>query len=204
MHRLRLTLDDVTYQHIMKDAEIRDLTITEWITGAFGSYIHHDDPVRKEVFVKEGDRNVCEVSPLHVEFLHPSVGTESDGGQPETADINRLKEEINHLKALLYERGDPTRCITEDDADLIRLDGEIEKASIELDEMEAGYERKRMECERLSAGDADREIVCVAQAGLERLGYEINDFRKEIDMLMAKRDTLRDKIAKKSNDRVQL
>jgi hypothetical protein len=204
MHRLRLTLDDATYQHIMKDAEIRDLTITEWITGAFASYMHHGDPIRKEVFVKEGDRNVCEISPLHVEFLHPSIGASSNGGQPETADINGLMQEIDHLKALLYERGDPTRCITEDEADLIRLDGEIGKVSIELDEMEAGYERKRMECERLSAGDADREAVCVAQAGLERQGYEISDFRKEIDMLMEKRDTLRDKIAKKGKDRVQL
>jgi hypothetical protein len=201
---MRLTLDDATYQHIMKDAEIRDLTITEWIAGAFASYIHHNDPVKKEVFVKEGDRNVCEISPLHVEFLHPGCSGESNAGEPETADINRLKQEIDHLKALLYERGDPSRCITEDEADLIRLEGEIGKASIELDEMDAGYERKRMECERLSGGDADREAVCVAQAGLERQGYEISDFRKEIDLLIEKRDTLREKIAKKGTGQVQL
>jgi hypothetical protein len=200
---MRLTLDDATYQHIMKDAELRDLTITEWITGAFTLYIHHDDPVRKEVFVKEGDRNLCQISPLHVEFLHPGSIEGSNGGEPETADINSLKHEIDHLKALLYERGDPTRCITEDEADLIRLNGEIEKASIELDEMEAGYERKRMECEKLSAGDAHREAVCVAQAGLERQGYEINDFRKEIDMLLGKRDELRSRIEKKGNGPIQ-
>lgn len=194
MHRLRLTLDDTTYQHIMKDAEIRDLTVTEWVARAFSSFMHHEDPVRKEVFVKEGDRNVCEISPLHVEFLHPSGNEDSNGNERATAEIDRLKEEIGHLKALLYERGDPTRCITEDQADLIRLNGEIEKASIELDEMEAGYERMRMECERISGGNADRNAVCQAQAGLERQGYEITDFRKEIDLLFKKRDELKARI----------
>ncbi|HTY15377.1 MAG TPA: hypothetical protein VMC42_06690 [Methanoregulaceae archaeon] len=199
MHRLRLTLDDTTYQQIMKDAEIRDLTITEWITRAFSSFIHHDDPVRKEVFVKEGDRNVCEISPLNVEFLHPPGSVGPNGNEPGIAEINRLKAEIDHLKALLYERGDPTRCITEDQADLIRLNGEIEKASIELDEMEAGYERMRMECERLTAENADRDAVCKAQAGLERQGYEINDFRKEIDLLFRKRDELEAWIEKQNS-----
>ncbi len=201
MHRLRLTLDDTTYQHIMKDAEIRDLTINEWISRAFSSFIHHDDPVRKEVFVKEGDRNVCEIPTLHVEFLHPSGNGESNGNESAIAEINRLKEEVDHLKELLYERGDPARCITEDQADLIRLNGEIEKASIELDEMEAGYERMRMECERRSDGNADRDAVCQAQAGLERQGYEITDFRKEIDKLMRKRDELQAKIEKSSRPR---
>ena len=196
MHRLRLTLDDTTYQHITKDAEIRDLTITEWITRAFSSFIHHDDPVRKEVFVKEGDRNVCEISPLHVEFLHPSATGETSGTDLENTEISRLKEEIAHLQALLYERGDPSRCITGDQADLIRLNGEIEKASIELDDMEAGYERMRLECEQLSGENADREAMCKAQAGLERQGYEISDFRKEIDLLFRKRDELNARIEK--------
>ena len=191
---MRLTLDDATYQHIMKDAEIRDLTITEWITQAFSLFIHHKDPIVKEVFVKEGDRNVCQISPLHVEFIHGSASAGTGGGGNETPEINLLRQEIEHLKALLYERGDPSRCITEDEADLIRLNGEIEKASIELDEMEAGYERKRMECEKLSQGDAEREALCNAQAGLERQGYEINNFRKEIDMLMEKRDDLKARI----------
>jgi hypothetical protein len=199
MHRLRLTLDETTYQHIMKDAEIRDLTMTEWVARAFSSFMHHEDPVRKEVFVKEGDRNVCEISPLHVEFLHPSGDGEQNDNEPAIAEINRLKEEIDHLKALLYERGDPTRCITGDQADLIRLNGEIEKASIELDEMEAGYERMRIECERLSDSNTDRDAVCQAQAGLERQGYEISDFRKEIDLLLRKRDELKARIEKKSN-----
>lgn len=198
---MRLTLDDTTYQHIMKDAEIRDLTIAEWFTEAFSSYIHHRDPIRKEVFVREGDRNICQISPLHVEFLHSTEPYAPVGGESKTDDINRLTQEIEHLKALLYERGDPARCITEDEADLIRLNGEIEKASIELDEMEAAYERGRIGCEKLSGEDADREVVCEAQAGLERQGYEIRDFRKEIDRLMEKRDELRVRIEKKSQHR---
>ena len=198
MHRLRLTIDDATYRHIMKDAEIRDLTITEWITQAFSLYVHHKDPIVKEVFVKEGDRNVCQISPLHVEFVHGSVsgGTGDEGN--EISEVDLLRQEIEHLKALLYERGDPTRCITEDEADLIRLNGEIEKASIELDEMEAGYERKRIECEKLAQEDVERGALCSAQAALERQGYEINNFRKEIDLLLEKRDSLKARIDKKS------
>ena len=199
---MRLTLDDPTYQHILNDAEIRDMTITGWVTGAFTSYLHHNDPVKKEVFVKEGDRNYCQISPLHVEFIHGTGQVDSNDTGTRNEDINRLKLEIEHLKALLYERGDPSRCITEDEADLIRLNGEIGKASIELDGMEAAYERKRMECEKLSQGSADRETLCEAQAGLEREGYEISRFQKEIDMLMEKRDILMDKIEKKGNSRI--
>jgi hypothetical protein len=196
---MRLTVDDATFQHIKKDAEIRDLTMTEWVTQAFSMFLHHTEPITKEIYLKDGERNSCKISPLQVEFLHspvaPSVSQDVVKIQQELMDI-RL--ERDRLMALLEEKGSGSRCVTEEEVNLIHLSGEIEKGSIQLDFMETMYERVRVNYEKLSAEGANRDILSHMQVELERQSYEIQNFGEELHMLMAKRDHIRDEVGRKA------
>jgi hypothetical protein len=196
MHHIRLTLDETTFQHIRKDAEIRDLTITEWVTQAFSTFLHHSEPIKKEIYLKDGEPESCRLFPLRVEYLHSTIDPAMEPDITRLLRENKeLREEIDRLAATGKSR---PGYISWEEADLIRLNGEIEKGSIQLDTMEMEYERFRIDYERLSSEGADRDTLSHMQENLERLSYEIQGFRKELDLLMKKRDQLRNMIEKKS------
>jgi hypothetical protein len=191
MHQLVAHLDEHAFQRIRKDAEIRGIGISEWVTQAFNTYLHHGGPIRQEVYLKEGSSPSCPAPPLHVEIIHPHGGQVTEERINELLEENsRLREERDQLAHMLSQcrkQGE----FTETALELIRLSGEIEKNSLVLDEMESALERNRLELNRHSLGVENLEKVHRLEGEIKRQEYEIEKFRDELEMLLSKRDELR-------------
>lgn len=198
MHELLAKIDDATYQRIIEDARIKGIDTRDWISHAINEFLVHRKSVIKEVPVCENNPCSAGAVRVHAEVYSPHPeGACHDVIEQLQRQIRELETERDNLKLLLGQKDTPVNTMSGDEAEVLTLQCEIEKNAFELDEMEVALERLRLEKEQLTTDNDGANKTQHIEKEMERQQFEVENFRKEIEMLMATRDSLKAEIAKK-------
>ena len=188
MHELRVTLDDATYQQVIADAAIEGADPAAWVAHAIRSALAGHPARSKEFFLDEDGSGAAGAACFHVEM----------GGARPVADstvVTKLQEQVrvlekqrDELQALLSSgesvQGNQHR-------EYYRLSCEIDTGSMELDEMETGLEKLRLERESIKDLPGEQTRLHGLDQKIRQKEYEVDNFRNEIERLMESREKVR-------------
>jgi hypothetical protein len=201
MHELLAKIDDATYQRIIDDARKKGIEPRDWINHAIMEFLSPRQSPIKEIPACENGTCPPGVVRVHAEIYspHPDGDCHDIIGQLQQ-QVRELENERDHLKELSSQGNKTGRNFSEDEAEILTLKCEIDKNAFELDEMETGLERLRLDKERLSSDPDDKQRISHIEKEIERQNYEVENFREEIQKLMLTLDSLKAEFAKKRRE----